>query len=322
MRWHPTPKAIVTGVLSLTLVSLLLSFSDFKVLLKAILLPGTTIAGLFGLMLPYLAAKWIVWLRLLRQAGIDAPWPDVFFSYMGGEMTKSLPGGIYFQNYLLSLLSGHRVAEGVATSTVLVGMEAAVTMAMILMLGIPGWPWVRPLMVCIALGWIVLLFSLWRFNLVARLRPWADRGHPMIARLLEQAHIFSLGLKAIWHPLLWLELILLSAIYLVAAGSQLFLIAYRLDPHALSFGGANAAHAFSLLLPLMSPIPIQIGFAELTGTGALMAEGIPRGIAISLIFAFRLWNNGLVYPIALPVMLAMRSRLHQVLRGRQEPPKN
>lgn len=315
MRLGPLPPKPLFGlVISLALVALLLGVTDFRALERAIFLPGVVVAELTGLMILYLVVKGYVWFQLVRRAGIDSHWRDVSFAYLGGELTKSLPGGIYFQNYLLQRLSGHKVAEGVATSTVVLGMEAAVTMVILLVLGVPGWPWLRPLMVGISALWVLLLLALWKSGLVGRLKPWAHERHPGIEAVLDQATYFYHGLLRIWHPRLWFELVLLSGAYILSACAQLFLIGQALHVRP-SFAESCSAYAFSMILPLMVPIPVQIGFSELTGTGALTAMGLPRGAAIALMFAMRIWNNGLVYPLALPVMLAMPAELRRALGG-------
>lgn len=311
--WFPT-------LLGLALVSFLLELSDLGALFRALILPFVLIVELVALTLVYLFAKWIVWFRLVRRAGIDAAWQDVWFSYLGGELTKSLPGGIYFQNYLLKKLSGHRVAVGIATSSVLVALEAFVTMAIVLILGIRGWPWIRPALTLISLVWIVLLLGLWKSGLIGRLEPWAAVRHPKLHVLLQQATFFYEGLQRVWHPRLWLEIVLWTALYILVAAVQLYLIAQFIGLSGLTFAGACAAYAFSMILPLMIPIPVQIGFSEATGTGALVAMGIARGEAIALMFAFRLWNNGLVFPIDIPLMLMMRRQWRRTLApGKQDP---
>jgi hypothetical protein len=318
---RPPNRVLIPGILSLALGGLLLGVSDLGTLRSSLMLPFGIVAQLVALMIVYLIAKWFVWWRLLVRAGISPPWREAFFAYLGGEMTKSLPGGIYFQNYLLTKLSGHEVAVGIATSTVLVGMEAAVCMAITLAVGIPAWPWLRGLLAGIAVAWIVLLLSLWRSRWIERLTPWAQ-NHPNIKFGLYLASSFYRGIVSLWDPWLWASLIGLTAVYLLASGAQLYLIAHVLGDRALTFGQAQVTNAFSMLLPLMIPIPIQIGFAETTGAGALVALGLGIRQAIALMIAYRLWNNGLVFPLAIPVMLAMRPEWRRVMAaaGEKEEP--
>ncbi|MBU6428358.1 MAG: hypothetical protein KGR26_05070, partial [Cyanobacteria bacterium REEB65] len=246
---------------------------------------------------------------------------EVTFAYLGGETTKALPGGIYFQNYLLGKLSGHPAAFGVATSLVLVGLEAAVLMAFVLAFGIPGWPWLRPLLLGFSAAWIVLLFILWRSGLVGNLAEWSKGRHPAICRVMRQADLLYRGLVSIWHPLLWLELFALTVGYLFLNCIEFWLIAGA-NPagHPLSLSAATAATSFSMLLPMMLPVPIQLGLNELTGTGALVAMGVPLGQSISWMFALRFWATGLVFPTALPLMAILHDEWRRVLWTEGHPP--
>src|SRR5947209_9000845 len=59
---------------------------------------------------PYFGARAWVWHNLLRQLGFRVPWRQLLASFAAGEMTKSIPAGVYTQNYILGRLN-HFSAE-------------------------------------------------------------------------------------------------------------------------------------------------------------------------------------------------------------------
>lgn len=312
-RWFP-PKVLVPAIISAGLVVFLLGVADLRTLREMIELPPIAVASMVGLTVVFLTAKGVVWFELLRKAEIAADWRNISFAYLGGEITKLLPGGIYFQNYLLGKLSGHRAEYGVATSLVLVGMEAAVSMILVLTFGIPGWPWIRPALLGLSAFWIAILLALWRSGLVGRLEAWARGRHPLVCKAMREVDLLYAGLVKVWHPLLWLRLIALTAVYLVAYGLELWVVAWPSPSGApLGVPGALSAGAFSLLVPMMLPVPVQLGFTEVTGTGALSAMGLSYAQAISLMFALRLWGTGLIFVLGLPAMALMRGQWRRAL---------
>ncbi len=300
-------RIIVPAIFSAGLVAFLLGVADLKTLRIAIVLPGLAIAEMVGLTAVFLVAKGMVWYWLVRKAGITASPMAIFFAYLGGETTKVLPGGIYFQNYLLGKFSGHRAEKGVATSLVMVGMEAAVCMGLVLGFGIAGWTWLRPALLGVSGAWVVILLVLWRSGLVGQLEAWSRGRHPLLCQVLRELELLYEGLRSVWHPVLWIELLGLTAVYLLAHCLELWVVS-RGSPanFPLALVESIPIAAISILLPLMLPVPVQLGFAELSGAGALAATGMPYAKAISLMFALRLWGTGLIFVLALPAMAFMR----------------
>jgi len=55
----------------------------------------------FLLMVAYEAVHGLQWHLLLRALGLRAPLRTQIFTFLSGEIAKTLPIGNYFQNYLL-----------------------------------------------------------------------------------------------------------------------------------------------------------------------------------------------------------------------------
>ena len=64
-----------------------------------------TFVPILILTFPYLALRAYVWRQLLQQLGFEIPWRQIAASFAAGEMTKSIPAGVYSQNYILAKLN-------------------------------------------------------------------------------------------------------------------------------------------------------------------------------------------------------------------------
>src|SRR5438874_7005471 len=104
----------------------------------------------------YLAARLLVWYTLLGQLGIAVPWRQLTVAYAAGEITKSLPAGVYLQNYLLGRLShlGRlSLVRSTMATTAMLGLESLLAVPVALLIGLPGAPWVRQTVLGIVLAW-------------------------------------------------------------------------------------------------------------------------------------------------------------------------
>jgi len=73
------------------------------------------------------------------------PFNARLFSFAGGEATRFLPIGNYFENYLLTAAEGVDFGFSSAVTTVTVLLEVAVSLTGLVILGLGNWWWIRPL---------------------------------------------------------------------------------------------------------------------------------------------------------------------------------
>jgi len=101
------PKVLIPIILSVALIVALLAFADIKKV-AAVLSSFQKIYLLwfFLLMVVYEVVRGAQWHFLLKSMDIRVPLRTQIFAFAAGEVTKSMPIGNYFQNYLLQQSKG------------------------------------------------------------------------------------------------------------------------------------------------------------------------------------------------------------------------
>ena len=262
------------------------------------------------LTIPYLVTRAFVWWGLLKQLGLDIPWRPLAVAFAGGEMTKMLPAGIYAENYLLTRLEHFRsrgtVRSSMATTATL-GLESLVAVPVLLVLGIPGFPWLRLTILALVGAWLLFIAFTWaavRFG-----RRHLDAGSPgWLRQGFELADDF---LKAGRSLIAWRTLALAAptAAYLLIYAVDIFSIMRSAGVDTVSFADAIAVYAFVVLTVILIPIPTEIGLTEFSGLSALEAFGIPQASAAVVILSLRALATGMTMLAAGLVILALRSQL-------------
>src|SRR5690349_9092996 len=138
------PRIIVPGVVSLAIIGGLLAFANIGKLADLIagVRPGyLAIAVVF--MLGYNLVRSAQWFYLLDNLGIVAPRRDEALAYIVGALAKYLPGGSYFQNYLLYETTGVDPALSSVATTLIVLTEPVIALLYLFALGVDHWVWLR-----------------------------------------------------------------------------------------------------------------------------------------------------------------------------------
>src|SRR5690242_4749808 len=140
------PSIVIPVVLGAALVVAFLTIADVrKVFALALGFQRAYLLYFFLLMLVYTLVRGVQWHYLLDRLDIRAPVRSQVFAFAVGEITKSLPIGNYFQNYLLKLSQGTSFARSAVATTVILATEVAVSLAALLALGLGDWSgWLRP----------------------------------------------------------------------------------------------------------------------------------------------------------------------------------
>src|SRR5437588_3075408 len=121
MRKLLRPRIVIPAVLGAGMIVALFTLADARKVLDVILgVRHTYLLYFFGLMIIYEIVRCAQWHYLLRSLGIRAPLRSQIFAFAVGEITKSLPIGNYFQNYMLRQSQGTNFGlSSVATSLIL-----------------------------------------------------------------------------------------------------------------------------------------------------------------------------------------------------------
>ena len=315
-----SPKVFIPVVLTVGVVILLFSFGNPRKILELMLsFPRTYLLWFLLLMVVYEAFRFAQWWFLLRHEGVRVPLKAQLFSFAGGETTKFMPIGNYFQNYLLKAVEGTDFAFSSAVTTMVILFEVAVSLTGLVILPLDGWTWLRPLTLvggaaAIMAGWLLYKFhgTLDPPHWIRR-REWLRTAFEQYAAALRQ---FGAGAR---NMLRWRVLgigYLLATAYLVAAGAAFYLVLLGLGVNNVSLGQALAVYFFSLALGLIIPIPVDLGIIELTGVGALLALGVERNAAITAMLLFRVLSLGASVAIAAGTGAALHDQLRKALGPR------
>lgn len=307
-RWMPSARIIIPLLVSfglLAYVAYVASARQSGGELWSIL--QSTWVLILALTFPYLVCRAIIWHDLLRQLCVRVSWRNLAFAFSGGEMTKSLPAGIYVENLILSRLShlGRRWAvRSTSATTAMLGLECALAVPVVLILGIPGHPWLRLAVLAIVGAWVVIL-ALVRLLVAAPARRLNWRAIRWLCRLAESFREF-LDAGAELISLRTLLDLIPTAIYMLIYVVDLFVIARAVGVHNLSFLDAMTTYAVVVLAVVLIPIPTEIGITEFTGLGMLVNYGVPHATAAVIILALRLLATGATILVSGMVFLLLR----------------
>jgi uncharacterized membrane protein YbhN (UPF0104 family) len=270
------------------------------------------------LTIPYLAFRALVWYELLKALGIEVPRRHLILAFAGGEMTKSLPAGIFVENYILGRVEHLNRVETVRSTmatTAMLGLEAAIAVPIVVILGIPGAPWLRWTIIGIVAAWLCILVGLrvliseaaQRFNW--RTAKWLRTAAQSIQQFLDAA-------ADLLQPRVAVNLLPTFA-YMVIYVLFLYVILRAVGIHHFSFVQAVAVYGVVVLAVILIPIPTEIGITEFTGLSALEAFGIPHATAAIAILSLRLLATGATIIVSLVVFLYVRYWLRDQAKSRE-----
>lgn len=310
------PRIIVPGVVSLAIIGGLLAFANVGKLADLIagVRPGyLAIAVLF--MLGYNAVRSAQWFYLLDKLEIVAPRRDEALAYIGGALAKYLPGGSYFQNYLLYETSGVDPAVSSVATTLIVLTEPVIALLYLFALGVDQWMWLRWL---IGIGLpLALLFAAGVFLLIESERqPRWLTNRRLYQVMADELVRFRDGLARMAHPGILFTQSLFSLVFVAFEGFALYLVALALRINGLSVTAALAAYCFSVAVALVVPIFTDLGTLEAGGVAALIAMGVTRHGAVGIMVIDRALIIAVAMALALTFGFAWRDLLGVALQPR------
>jgi uncharacterized membrane protein YbhN (UPF0104 family) len=262
-------------------------------------------AGWLALLLaiPYFGLRALTWGLLLAQVGVRASPREIVAAFCAGELTKSLPLGVYLETYVLARLrslSEPQVVGAAVATTGLDMMIGAVVFVSGMAIGLPGAPWFRGLLVGLAVAWLIVYGAVWAAG--RRLRPshWVLRSRlgRALVRIIREA---ASGIGRLLRPGLLRPLATTSG-YLLILVAVLWLALDALGFGWLGIGAAVSVVVITNLVNVMLPIPVELGITEITGVGILAAWGVdPRDAAIAML-GYRVLTTGALTLVILGVL--------------------
>src|SRR5436190_7417150 len=229
------PKVVIPVILSVAVLAGLLFFGNIKHVIT--LMEGFNRLYLLWfvmLMVAYEVVRGVQWHYLLQSMGIRVPLRAQIFAFAAGEVTKSVPVGNYFQNYILQQAEGTDFALSSAATTLVVLIEVFVSLLGVAIIGLGAWSsWLRPV---ILIGLPVFGFMAWAghaWQAHPRTPGWV-KEHKILLQALEAAKQFRDGAAALFHPHIVGIAVLLGAVYLIIGASALYLVVRGLGISSVS----------------------------------------------------------------------------------------
>ncbi|HET9015841.1 MAG TPA: lysylphosphatidylglycerol synthase transmembrane domain-containing protein [Thermomicrobiaceae bacterium] len=306
------PHVLIPAVIAIGLLSAVLAIGNPGKVWALMLRAGwPTLVVVAAITLPYLAARGLVWHQLLDQQEASVPLDVYLVAFAAGEFAKDLPGGAYVEDYLLSRASVP-VAKSVTATTALSALEAILALPVVLVLGVPGWSWLRLSLGLILATYVVVIAILWfvtnphgaepRLTLPKMLRPMMDGVRDFMD---EAAHLVC------WRTLR--ENLLPTILYCGVVLGDIYLIGHAIGAPHINVDEAAVVFGFITLSQVLLPIPTSLGVTEASGAGALVAFGASPALAVAVLLLLRVLLTGTTMIITGAIMLLLWRRVQPEL---------
>lgn len=327
---------IVVGV-ALLVALILLAGPRQAVLLVSHFHPAYLVS-FFVLMVGYEVVRCAQWHYLLVQLNIRVPLRTQIFAYAIGEVTKNMPIGNFVPDYLLTRSRGADFGRASSSSLLVSVLEVVVALAGIVIIGIDGWTWIRPL---ILIGVFVFALLAWAFyrwhhgphaaaSQGAIYKPETTRHAPLWARTalrwkwvqggLYELREFTQGEATLLHPHVIAVSTLACAVYMVLSGLALYAVILGLGLTGVGWEEVLSASFFSLAVSTIIPLPTDLGSSEASGAGALAAMGMSATGSISTLLLYRFLNLAEQIAVALLACIVLPDELRAMWRSRPRKP--
>lgn len=297
------PQVLLPVVLAVALLVFAFSLGDVHQVMQRVgrLRAQTWLLALLAAA-AYLAVKAAQLKLMLTRIGIRIPARPFWLAFAVGELTVTLPLGMFTQNWVLSASRRISIGRSSAATVMMVLAEVAVVFLFLAVVGIPGWSDMRPLAIALLVAIGLLLLALVIFErharrLVARVRRrWARRGAEAALEMLR-------GLRSLSTPVMLAVSIVLAAVYLGALTYAFWSVGRGMDAHHLDYLTAATIYMFSLAVILVGAgLFSQIGTVELLGMLAAHAWGIDYTDGLALMLGFRIVWTGSIWVLCLPIV--------------------
>lgn len=311
------PQVILPVLLAAALLAFAFSLGDVRqVLARLGRLPARTLWLALAAAACYLACKAAQLKLMLAQIKVWIPARPLWLAFAIGELTVTLPLGMFSQNWVLSTTRGVHIGRSSAATVMMVLAEIAVVFLFLAVVGVPGWPATRPFAVALLVAVGLLLTGLALFEHRARAlarrlrRRWARRGAESALEMLRGLHRLS-------TPLMLAVSLALAAVYLGALTLAFWDVGRGMGVPRLDWLTAATIYAFALAIILVGAgLFSQIGTLELLGMVTARAWGIDYADGLALMLGFRIVWTGAIWLLCLPIVASLwREMRHPRVRA-------
>ena len=244
-----------------------------------------------------------VQLRLmLRRIDVCIPPRPFWLAFAVGELTVTLPLGLFSQNWVLSASRRVPVGRSSAATVMMLLVEIATVFLFLAVIAIPGWSEVRWISVALLVVFASAVAAALLFEDKARELP--DRFRREWVKKIAKGAIELLdGLRKLCTPHTIAVSMVLAAIYLGALATAFWQVGRGMHVQHLSYLDATTIYMFSLAVILIGAGLIsQIGTVDLLGMVIARAWGIGYTDGLAMMLGFRIVWTGSIWLLCLPIV--------------------
>jgi hypothetical protein len=269
-------------------------------------LPLSVLALAVGMAIVYLVLKAWQLRLLLGNLGLRPDWRRLGLAFAVGELALTLPFGIFAQNWVLARTGRAHFGETAAATVVMLLVEIFVVLLLLAVVGIRGWPIVRPLAICAGVGLCVLIVFVLHFEEAAR-GLCRRVSRPTLHKALDGLIDMLAGVRKLSNIHFLAANVLIAGAYLSALVVAFMVVGRHVGLDRFGFLMAATTYAFALAIVFLTGGLIsQIGTVEVLGMGAAQAAwGIPYAEGLTLMLGFRVVWTGAMWLCNLPVVAAL-----------------
>lgn len=300
------PQVILPVLLAAALLVFAFSLGDVgKVAARLTRLPLYVLGISLAAAACYLACKAGQLKLMLIRVGVRIPGKPFWLAFAVGELTVTLPLGLFSQNWVLSASRRIHVGRSSAATVMMLLVEVATVFLFLAVVGVPGWSDVRWAAIALLALFVLVVASVLLFE--NRLRKLAGRPNREWLAEAAQAGIEMLdGLRKLCTPMTITVSVVLAAVYLGALTVAFWLVARGMHVPHLDYLTAATIYTFSLAVILIGVgLLSQIGTVELLGMFVARAWGIGYTDGLAMMLGFRIVWTGAIWLLCLPIVASM-----------------
>ena len=305
LRGALKPQVVLPVLLAAALLVFAFSLGDVgKVVARLTKLPLYVLGISLAAAACYLACKAGQLKLMLTRVDVRIPAKPFWLAFAVGELTVTLPLGLFSQNWIMSAARRIHVGRSAAATLMMMLVEVAVVFLFLAVVGVPGWNDVRWGSVALLVLFVLAMAAALFFEDKARKFP--DRLQREWAKKAAQTGIEVLdNLRKLCTPMTLAVSLVLAAIYLGALTVAFWLVGRGMDVPHLNLLTAATIYAFSLAVILIGVgLLSQIGTVELLGMVVARAWGIGYTDGLALMLGFRIVWTGAIWLLCLPIVAA------------------
>lgn len=297
------PQVILPVLLAAALLVFAFNLGDLgKVVERLRGLPLRVLGISVGGAAIYLGCKAAQLRLMLRRIDVCIPARPFWLAFAVGELTVTLPLGLFSQNWVLSASRRVHVGRSSAATVMMLLVEIATVFLFLAVVAIPGWSEVRWISVAVLVLFVAAVATALLFEDKARRLP--GRFHREWLKKIAKGGIELLaGLRKLCTPSTITVSLVLAAIYLGALGAAFWQVGRGMHVQRLDFLDATTIYMFSLAVILIGVGLIsQIGTVDLLGMVIARAWGIGYTDGLAMMLGFRIVWTGSIWLLCLPIV--------------------